>query len=36
VNAVATLIVLASFALLGAMFLVQTLVRRRAPGSAGG
>ena len=36
VNAVATLIVLASLALLGGMFLVQTVVRRRAPGSAGG
>jgi spermidine/putrescine transport system permease protein len=36
VNAVATLIVLASFVLLGGMFVVQTVVRRRAPGSAGG
>ena len=36
VNAVATLIVAASFVLLGGMFLVQTVVRRRASGSAGG
>ena len=36
VNAVATLIVVASFVLLGGMFLVQTVVRRRASGSAGG
>ena len=36
VNAVATLIVAASFVLLGGMFLVQTVVRRGAPGSARG
>jgi hypothetical protein len=36
VNAVATLIVAASFVLLGGMFLIQTVVRRRASGSAGG
>jgi len=36
VNAVATLIVIASFVLLGGMFLVQTVVRRRTSGSAGG
>jgi len=36
VNAVATLIVAASLALLGGMFLVQTVVRRRASGSTGG
>jgi len=36
VNAVATLIVAASFVLLGGMFLIQTVVKRRASGSAGG
>jgi spermidine/putrescine transport system permease protein len=35
VNAVATLIVVASFALVGGFLLIQVLLRRRAAGAAG-